>query len=164
MIMLSVRKEKDAASGASIIGYAGGASGGDILFHEVCKELGIETVLLLAGPRDAYVTKSVQDSGGDWVQRFDKLLDARSKAGAVRYLEDRLELPAWINKQDYDVWQRNNRWIVHTGVASPAAHAVLIALWDGESGDGPGGTKDLVEAIQKRGGRVEKLDAKKLLT
>jgi hypothetical protein len=163
MIMLSVLKEKEAAGEKRIVGYAGGASGGDILFHEICDEVGIETVLLLAAPRDAFVAKSVQDSGGNWVERFDRLLEARNKAGAVRLLGDKLELPPWIEKPGYDVWQRNNRWTIQSGITSGTGKTVLIALWDGEAGDGPGGTKDMIETIQKRGGRVERLDSKKLL-
>jgi hypothetical protein len=50
--------------------YAGGASGGDILFQEVCAELGIETRLYLAVQARTYVTTSVDKAGSDWVQRF----------------------------------------------------------------------------------------------
>ena len=49
-------------SGVSF-GIAGGANGGDILFHEVCHELGIPTHLYLAMPSGLYVTKSVRKAG-----------------------------------------------------------------------------------------------------
>ena len=45
----AIVKEMNTAPGVSC-GYAGGASGGDILFHEVCAELGIPTRLYLAIP------------------------------------------------------------------------------------------------------------------
>jgi hypothetical protein len=118
--------------------------------------------MLLAGPRDEFVVKSVQDSEGDWVRRFDTLLDARTRVNATRYLGNNLELPSWL-REDYTVWERNNRWIVQTGVASGTAASVLIALWDGQAGDGPGGTSAMVDTVQKRGGRVILLDARKLL-
>jgi hypothetical protein len=38
----------------------------------------------------------------------------------------------------------------------------LIALWDGNSGDGPGGTADLVEQVIARGCKVVILDAERL--
>jgi predicted DNA-binding transcriptional regulator AlpA len=47
---------------------AGGASGGDILFHEVCGELGVPTRLYLALPPESYVTESVAP------RRFSMLL------------------------------------------------------------------------------------------
>jgi len=34
----------------------------------------------------------------------------------------------------------------------------LVCLWDGKSGDGPGGTQDLVESAQARTGRVYRLN------
>jgi hypothetical protein len=54
-------------------GIAGGASGGDILFHEICAELGIPTRLLLALPRDPFIEESVAPAKGDWTKRFDRL-------------------------------------------------------------------------------------------
>jgi hypothetical protein len=38
----------------------------------------------------------------------------------------------------------------------------LIALWNREPGDGPGGTGDMVERAQERGARVEILEARRL--
>jgi hypothetical protein len=46
---------------------AGAADGGDILFHEVCEELGIESEVCLALPVEEYVHTSVQAS---WFGRF----------------------------------------------------------------------------------------------
>ena len=45
MIREAVIKERD-LGGEELTGIAGGACGGDILFHEVCDELGI--------PRDCF--------------------------------------------------------------------------------------------------------------
>ena len=58
-------------------GMAGAASGGDILFHQVCEELSISTRIFLALPRDQYVASSVAHGGPEWVQEFDRL-NARS--------------------------------------------------------------------------------------
>jgi hypothetical protein len=38
----------------------------------------------------------------------------------------------------------------------------LIALWDQGVADGPGGTADLVEQVQRRGQKVERLPAERL--
>ena len=60
---------------------AGGASGGDILFHEVCAELSVPTTLWLALPPDRYVMESVAPAGPDWVPRFHLV---QASASSVR--------------------------------------------------------------------------------
>jgi hypothetical protein len=39
----------------------------------------------------------------------------------------------------------------------------LIALWNGATGDGPGGTEDMVKRAQDRGATFIHLDARKLI-
>jgi hypothetical protein len=159
MIREAVEKEQQGAAG-EVIGYAGGASGGDIIFHEVCAELGIRTQMLLAAPRDAYVRASVQDSGSDWVTRFDNL----QQSLPTRVLGDSLELPRWLRPlENYSIWQRTNLWLMHNALVHGASRMTLIALWNGEGGDGPGGTEHLVEEARQRGARTIVLDTKSLL-
>jgi hypothetical protein len=38
----------------------------------------------------------------------------------------------------------------------------LIALWDGEGGDGPGGTGDLIKKVEALGARREIINTKQL--
>jgi tetratricopeptide (TPR) repeat protein len=64
-IKQAVLKEMNIDDGVAA-GYAGGASGGDILFVEVCADLGIPTRLYLAIPPQAYVINSVMKAGSDW--------------------------------------------------------------------------------------------------
>jgi hypothetical protein len=80
---------KEMRTGAGVaIGHAGGASGGDILFHEVCAELGISTRLYLAIPPRNYVTTSVQKAGPRWVERFRKLYNKLQAEKQARVLSD----------------------------------------------------------------------------
>jgi hypothetical protein len=139
--------EKELARvGGAVIGIAGGASGGDILFHEVCAGLGIPTTLYLAMPRDEYVKESVQDSGPQWVNRFDELYNRLPR----RELSNSKELPRWLqSKDDYTIWQRNNLWMLYNAMACGSRYVALLALWDGKSGDGPGGTKDMVNKAEE---------------
>jgi hypothetical protein len=84
-------------------------------------------------------------------------------------LEDKPEdekeyLPAWLrSKPDYNSWQRNNLWMLHNALAAGGDDAVtLIALWDREpTGDGPGGTSDLVQKVERRGAKAVIIDTKK---
>ena len=158
MIRKVVTAELERGEGR-VIGLAGAASGGDILFHEVCVELGIETELYLAGSRDAFVVASVQPAGPDWVARFDRLCATRP----TRVLADTLALPRWLRPlRDYSIWQRNNLWILHNALVYGAAKVTLVALWNGEGADGPGGTRDMVQECVRRGARVVKVDASPL--
>ncbi|MFN0300560.1 MAG: tetratricopeptide repeat-containing protein [Burkholderiales bacterium] len=143
-----------------IIGIAGGACGGDILFHEACAETGIATELLLALPRDAFVRESVQHGGPQWVERFEKLSAARTP----RVLVEREALPRWLRmRKGYSVWERNNLWTLFNALAHGGEKVTLIALWDGQSGDGPGGTQDMVDKAKARGAVVQILDTHALV-
>ncbi len=160
MIRAAVLEEKELAGASAVEGIAGGASGGDILFHEICAELGITTTLLLAIPQDDYVAASVADAGPDWVERFRKLAHRLD----VKILpQDGKELPSWAAQRgDYSVWQRNNRWTLHTALSRADTDVSLIVLWDGKGGDGPGGTEDMVRLAQSRGVKVVELPASRL--
>ncbi len=159
MVSEAVEREHAGADEA-VVGLAGGASGGDLLFHEICAEQGIPSTVYLAAPRDAYVAASVADAGPEWVERFDRLLERLP----TRTLGDRLEVPDWLaSKPGYSVWQRCNLWLLHNALAQGSSRVVVVALWNGEAGDGPGGTAHMVETVRSRGGRAVVLDAKKLL-
>jgi hypothetical protein len=51
------------------LGIAGGANRGDILFHEICAELGIPTRVLLSLPKGPLITESVAQGGPTWLAR-----------------------------------------------------------------------------------------------
>lgn len=145
--------------GGVAFGIAGGASGGDILFHEVCAELGIPTHLFLALPKNEYIEESVAPARGDWVRRFDRLAEQLP----VRVLAHSKKLPDWLaEKKDYGIWQRNNLWMLENALTAGGENVTLIALWNGQEGDGPGGTKDLVDRATARHARIVILDTEKL--
>ncbi|HEX8335905.1 MAG TPA: hypothetical protein VF621_04205 [Pyrinomonadaceae bacterium] len=164
-------KAETATGGGACFGIAGGASGGDILFHEVCEELGVPTQLYLALLSPLYVNASVREAGGDWVERFRRLHARLDEEGKVRVLSGLREepadaaehLPAWLRpKPEYNIWQRTNLWMLHNALAAGDDDRVtLIALWDGEAtGDGLGGTSDLVRQAGRRGAKTVIIDTK----
>lgn len=166
---------KEMNTGAGIASaYAGGASGGDILFQEVCAELGIPTRLYLAIPPQQYVTSSVAKAGAEWVRRFWNIYNAHAARNLVRVLSEAIEvkqdsdnLQAWL-REDYTIWQRNNLWMLFKALdegCDPKTgdpNITLIALWDGEGGDGPGGTGDLVDKVNELGARSEVINTKEV--
>jgi hypothetical protein len=135
-------------------GIAGAASGGDILFHEVCDELAIPTEAHLAVPPSDYLEASVADGGAEWIARFAAVTASRP----VHVLPLRNGANG-----DLSVWARGNLAMLDAAAAAAGKNVTLIALWDGEEGDGSGGTADMVKRVRERGGEAVILDAKKLL-
>jgi len=148
------------AGGGITYGIAGGAHGGDILFHEVCAELGIKTELWLALPPEKYVTVAVQNYVGvgtnKLVERFRKL----QRQLTLRCMADDMDLPRWLRaKPEYDFWQRHTLWMVYNALRIGAENLTLIALWDGEETCGTG---DFVRRVMERGGKIVPLPTKQL--
>ena len=160
MIEQALRAELALEGGVSF-GIAGGACGGDILFHEVCAALGIPTRLFLALPEDQFQVASVQRGGPDWVERYHRLCERLP----IRVLQESEALPRWLtDKPGYDVWQRNNRWMMFNALAARARNLTLVALYNRDrEPDGPGGTAHLVHDAEAWGFKSIELDARPLL-
>src|SRR5215831_629085 len=71
----ALQAEKAETAGA-LSGIAGAASGVDLLFHEVCRELGIPTKVCLPIPIEDYRRQSVADGGPNWVEKFNHFIAA----------------------------------------------------------------------------------------
>jgi len=110
--------------------------------------------------RELYIRESVAPAGPQWIEDFNRLTRSRP----VRVLGDSMELPRWLqDKPKYNIWQRNNLWNLHNALAAAGGENVtLIALWNGASGDGPGGTADMVQKARERGAKTIILDTKKI--
>ena len=155
----AVANEQQTAGGIAY-GIAGAASGGDILFHQVCEEMNIATSIFLALPRELYIQASVAPAGPEWVESFNKLMETHP----FRVLGESKQLPAWLQeKEGYNIWQRNNLWTLHNALAKAGGENVtVIALWNGVLGDGPGGTGDMVQKARDRGAKILILDTNKV--
>jgi hypothetical protein len=145
------------------LGIAGGASGGDILFHEVCHELGVPTKILLTLPENLFIEHSVAPAGPQWSDRFRALVQSHSGPNEVQVLASTVALPDWMrNPQGYDAWKRTNVWLLEEATAAGATNVTLVALWDQEAGLS-GGTQDFIAMARQRGMAANVLDAKALL-
>lgn len=141
--------------GRVLCGVAGGACGGDILFHEICAELDIPTQMFLAIPREKFLVESVAFAGIDWIERFDKLYEKIPH----QVLSDQKELPKWLQKKPgYDIWSRNNLWELKYSLVNGGMNMTLLALWDRKVADGPGGTEDMVNLAKKNGSKTIIID------
>lgn len=150
-----------ACEGGVSMAIAGGACGSDILFHEACLDKGIKSQLHLALPEAQFLSTSVQRGGPQWVERYRKLCGRLE----TRVLQDIDALPDWlVDKPGYDLWQRNNLWMMFDAIATGAPNLTLIALYNPErEADGPGGTGQLVQIAQDWGFKTVPLDARALL-
>ena len=147
-ILEKVQQEVTRTAGP-VVAIASGASGGDLLFHDVCEELGIAHRLLLPLPPDRFRNESVSPAGRYWEDRFDAVL---RKDPAPSFLMDSADLPIWLSfKNDYSTWQRANLWLVQEAVTIGAKNLTLIALWDGVKTQGIGGTYHMRMVAQDRG-------------
>lgn len=133
-------------------GIAGGASGGDILFHELCLESGIPTEMYLALPVEEFKKASVSFAGEDWDNRFD-------------LLRERLPihfLPEEKKNINQNVWEATNLWMLNKALSDGGNNMTLLALWDGKGGDGNGGTEHMVQIAKEKGARIVIIDINKL--
>ena len=145
-----VEAEKTQTSGA-VWGIAGAASGTDLLFHEVCGELGIRTKVVLPIPAPDYRRDSVADGGPDWVERFNRLVNSNPPV----LLNDAAGLPGWASAiPNYGDYQRGNIFMIQSALRAPNADVTLLALWNGKAGDGPGGTADMIKLAKDEGAKI----------
>jgi len=141
-----VEAETTACSGsANLMAIAGGACGGDILFHEICQELRLSSYMHLPFTRDQYIPAFV---GGEpsWIERFRQL----ETAIPVTLMQPFRDMPKWLaDRQGYTFLERWNSWML--SVARSAAKLVtLVAICDEMRSDNEG-VADLVRKAKQTG-------------
>jgi tetratricopeptide (TPR) repeat protein len=136
-------------AGAGDLGLCGGASGGDLLFAEACLERGMRVELRLARPENEFLAESVTFADPDrrWEHSFTRVTENPSTTVLIMP-EELGPAPKGVSVHD-----RCNRWILYTALSQGLLKASFITLWDGEPGDGPGGTQNMVELVRKLTGR-----------
>lgn len=124
---------------SSLMGIAGGAAGADIIFHELCDELGITSKMYLASEKEEFKQNSVSFAGRNWERRFDQLY----RTHPVKVIQSSVGVGS-------DIWALNNQLMLQAALDSGPANMTLIALWDGKGGDGSGGTEHMVKIAQEK--------------
>jgi tetratricopeptide (TPR) repeat protein len=134
--------------GEGDLAICGGARGSDTLFAEICVRRGATVRLYLPLPRGDFLRESVRLPGTDWEQRFDDL----SAVCETSYQDERLGPPP----AHLDVFARNNLWQIDTArVEAVPGKLHVVLVWDGNTGDGPGGTADFAEVAHRLDARLE---------
>lgn len=111
--------------------FASASPGADIIFHEICHELGVHSTVCLPMPEEEFGGRVFSDLD-DWKRRFRDLID--NKKLPVLELSDRAGLPNWLHGADVDPWKRGDQWLVQMALARDAEQVNLVTYWDGEEG------------------------------
>jgi hypothetical protein len=132
----------------------GGACGGDLLFAEAALARDARLELYIPFEEPTFLEKSVDFADSDWRLRF-----FAAKARGVLHVAPRELGPP---QEGEDPYERNNRWMLGAAVRFGADKVDFVSLWNGEGGDGPGGTRHMMEEIRNKGGRTIWLDTRRL--
>ncbi|HTO78326.1 MAG TPA: hypothetical protein VMJ31_00970 [Methylocystis sp.] len=143
----------DAGLGAGDLCICGGACGGDLLFAEAALARGAKLELYIPFEESKFLEKSVTFADAGWRERF---FAAKTRA-TLHILPLERETPDGV-----DPYEQNNLWMLEAAERYGAEKVEFICLWNGQAGDGPGGTKHLMEEVRGKGGRVIWLDTRKL--
>lgn len=159
--MLREALSKVVSNDVQLVGLGCAAPGADILAHELCAELGIDSLVCLPMPTDEYARQAF-GSLDDWRGRFLDVIERRKNA--VLELSERDGLPRWLEGSGANPWERGNRWVLELARSWGAARMTLIALWDqANEGDAKGGTAHMVQLARDAGNiRVEIVDCNRL--
>ena len=153
-------------AGPDDLGLTQGAAGGDLLFAEAAQERGMALQFLQPFSEAEFIERSVRPvcDGDDWVARY--------RAVAARLASPPQVMPASApgaqagsgsNAPPEDnPFARCNRWLLDTALARGGDQVWLLCLWDGQGGDGAGGTAHMVGEVQRHHGHVIHIDCRRL--
>jgi hypothetical protein len=144
----------DLGIGPADLGICGGACGGDLLFAEAALARGARLDLYIPFDELTFLETSVNFADHDWRGRY-----FAAKARATLHFAPTDLGPI---REGVDPYERNNRWMLDSALRFGAERLDFVCLWNGEGGDGPGGTRDMMDAVRSRGGRTRWLDTTKL--
>jgi hypothetical protein len=156
--------ERLADTAQDIVGLGSASPGADILWHEICGELGLKTIVCLPMPIAEHARR-VFGTHDEWRSRFLDLV-AENKGRQVLTLSDRDGLPRWLETRTIDPWERGNRWVLKMALAWGAERVSLVAFWDGKKeGVGMSGTAHAVRLAGEAGTvHLERIDSTQVLT
>ncbi len=113
-------KTQISAARLKILGIAGGKPGGDILFHEACVDLKIETKMYLPLATPEFATH-VAAYGKSWLERFNWLTTKVHVLNMNKQLEE---------KQRANIWVSHMRWMFENATTFHSSEKILLLLWD----------------------------------
>jgi hypothetical protein len=152
----AIAAELDALGvGANDIGLCSAACGSDLLFASAAIDRRMTLRIYLPFDEASFIERSVAPGGERWIALYRRVMQASRCVLA--------EDVAGPLKPGDDPFTRNNLLMLSDAYTIRANAVRLLCVWDGQRGDGPGGTYDLVRAVQARHGEVRRIDTVALL-
>lgn len=137
-------------------GFGCAARGTDLLFLEALVERKLTASVVLPFPVDDFVAISVAGVG-DWKERFETV---RSADNGIEFCDpiyptcpDAAAQPAAFAKANKEILHQARDY-----AGRLQETPLVIAVWDGQPGDGPGGTAEAVELWEAEGFDVDVID------
>ena len=147
-------------AGRNDLAMTQGACGADLLFAEAMLARGAALQLYLPLDEEAFITRSVA---------FEKAASSvpdrwRERFTSVRaHPSTRVQMPADQHASaSGNVFERCNAWMLDRALSYGAQKVRFLCVWNGEGGDGPGGTDHMRQAVKQRGGSECWIDTRKL--
>jgi class 3 adenylate cyclase len=127
-------------------GFSSAACGSDILFLEAMLEYGAEISVVLPYDSERFIADSVDIvPGANWRKRFDDVV--RKAARIVTVSRERLE----VGGVSYEFCNEILLGLATIRARQLETELVPLAVWNGETGDGPGGAASVVQTWQSLG-------------
>jgi tetratricopeptide (TPR) repeat protein len=147
---------QELGAGPEDLALTQGACGGDLLFTETCQQRGVRVHWLQPFDEPDFIQRSVVCRGEAWRDRY---LAAKAKLPAtIRSAPTQLGNPP----KGVDPYERCNLWLLYTALSYGISKVQFICLWNGEGGDGPGGTAHMYQEVNRRTGQVSWIDSRTL--
>lgn len=143
-------------AGSEDLAICGGACGGDLLFAEAALARGAALEIYIPFEEPTFLENSVTFADADWHARFDA-----AKARAALHV---LPLERGTTGDGENAYERNNLWMLESAMRFGPEKVELVCLWNGQAGDGPGGTRHMMQEVERRAGHTHWLDTTKLWT
>jgi hypothetical protein len=144
----------DLEVGPGDLAICGGACGGDLLFAEAALARGVRLELYLPFAERTFLEKSIDFADRDWRARYFAV-----KAAAAFHIAPN---DLGSIREGEDAYERNNRWMLDSALRFGTDKIDFVCLWNGAGGDGPGGTRQMIDAVRSRGGRTRWLNTTEL--
>jgi len=139
-------------------GYSSAACGSDVLFLEAMVELGGEAHVVLPYEKTLFLQDSVDIiAGANWGKRAERVLDQATEIVTV----SGQKLTVGSVSYDYSNQVLHGLAAMHAGQLD--TELVGLAVWNGEPGDGLGGTASTVDRWKALGCGIELINLNEML-
>lgn len=151
-----------AGAGSNDLAYSQAAAGGDLLFLKACQDRGVACRVLLPFAEARFVQESILPSlqvpaTKSWLERWQDLKPT------LKWPPRILDVELGPTPRNADAFERCNLWLLNSALAHGPDRLQFIALWNGQVGDGRGGTAHMKGEAERRTGAIDWIDTRSLL-